>query len=115
MSIDYKPQNAILDHFFRFGGSYVYLATDPMKADVQEKALQIEHVPLPAEVAVQILVAFIQNTGTDLLQLKNLFFKKQGHESALCRFKRQTLLCCAKCIFLFCCGIHRHKTVEKRL
>lgn len=50
----------------KHGGSYVYLAIDPVKADVQEKALQTEHAPLPAELAVQILVAFIQNPGVDL-------------------------------------------------
>lgn len=50
----------------KHGGSYVYLAIDPVKADVQEKALQTEHEPLPAELAVQILVAFIQNPGVDL-------------------------------------------------
>lgn len=62
----------------KHGGSYAYLATDPVKADVQEKALQKEHAPLSAELAVQILVAFIQNPGTDLQQLAKSVFQKTG-------------------------------------
>lgn len=62
----------------KHGGSYVYLAADPARADVQEKALQTEHAPLSAELAVHILVAFIQNPGLDLKQLAKSVFQKTG-------------------------------------
>ena len=62
----------------KHGGSYVYLATDPAKADVQEKELQKIDTPLSAELAVQILVAFIQNPGVDLKQLAKSVFQKTG-------------------------------------
>jgi predicted transcriptional regulator len=62
----------------KHGGAYVYLATDPIKADVQEKALQTKHAPLPAELAVHILVAFIQNPDVDLKQLAKSVFQKTG-------------------------------------
>jgi hypothetical protein len=62
----------------KHGGSYVYLASDPAKAGAQEKALQTGHTPLPAELAVQILVAFIQNPGLDLKQLNKFVFQKTG-------------------------------------
>jgi hypothetical protein len=62
----------------KHGGSYVYLAGDPIKADAQKKALQTEPAPLPAELAVQILVAFIQNPGTDLQQLAKSVLQKTG-------------------------------------
>ena len=65
----------------------MYLAADPAKADVQEKALQTEHAPLPAELAVHILVAFIQNPGQDLKQLAKSVFKTQGYGSTQSRFK----------------------------
>jgi hypothetical protein len=60
------------------GGSYVYLSTDPAKADIQEKALQPYHVPLPAELAVQILVTFIQTPGSDFKQLAKAVCQKTG-------------------------------------
>lgn len=62
----------------KHGGSYVYLATDPAKADVQEKELQKIDTPLSAELAVQIFVAFIQNPGVDLKQLAKSVFQKTG-------------------------------------
>lgn len=62
----------------KHGGSYVYLATDPAKADVQEKHLQKIDAPLSAELAVQTLVAFIQNPGVDLKQLAKSVFQKTG-------------------------------------
>jgi hypothetical protein len=62
----------------KHGGSYVYLAGDPIKADAQKKALQTEPAPLPAELAVQILVAFIQNPGTNLQQLAKSVLQKTG-------------------------------------
>lgn len=62
----------------KHGGAYVYLATDSVKADVQEKALQTKHAPLPAELAVHTLVAFIQNPDVDLKQLAKSVFQKTG-------------------------------------
>ncbi len=62
----------------KHGGSYVYLSIDPIKADIQEKALQPKHAPLSAELAVQILVAFIQDPGSDLKQMAKSVFHKTG-------------------------------------
>lgn len=62
----------------KHGGSYMYLTSDPVKADAQKKALQTEHTPLSAELAVQILVVFIQEPGLDLKQLAKSVFQKTG-------------------------------------
>jgi hypothetical protein len=62
----------------KYGGSYVYLATDPTRAEAQQKTLQMEHTPLPAELAVHVFVAFIQNPGVDLKQLAKSVFQKTG-------------------------------------
>jgi len=62
----------------KHGGAYVYLAIDPIKADVQEKAIQTDHAPLPAELAVHTLVAVIQNPGMDLKRLAKSIFQKTG-------------------------------------
>lgn len=62
----------------KHGPSYVYLSIDPDKADVQEKTLQQHHMPLPAELAVLILVAFIQTPSSDFAHLAKTIFQKTG-------------------------------------
>ena len=62
----------------KHGASYVYLSIDPDKADVQEKTLQKHHAPLPAELAVLVLAAFIQTPGADLALLAKTVFQKTG-------------------------------------
>jgi predicted transcriptional regulator len=62
----------------KHGGCYVYLSINPVKADIQEKALQPHHAALSAELAVQVLVAFIRSPGSDFRQLAKVVFQKTG-------------------------------------
>ena len=54
---------------WKMGRSNIYIAADPNIAAIQRKAVTLSDVQLPAEIAVLILVEFINNPGSNFAQL----------------------------------------------
>jgi hypothetical protein len=62
----------------KMGRSHVYYSVDPPIANVQHRAMSVRNlsVELPAEIAVLILVEFIQNPDASFEDLKNAISRK---------------------------------------
>jgi len=54
---------------WKTGRSHIYIAADPNIAAIQRKAVTLPDVQLPAEIAVLVLVEFINNPGSSFAQL----------------------------------------------
>ncbi len=65
----------------RYGRSYIYFAADSNIADTQRQVLEIESTPsspLPAEIAVLILVEFIRTPHLSFAQLAGVLKRSKG-------------------------------------
>lgn len=54
---------------WKMGRSHIYVAADPNIAAIQRKAVALSDVQLPAEIAVLVLVEFINNPESSFTQL----------------------------------------------
>ena len=62
---------------WKMGRSYIYIAADPNISDIQRKAVALSDLQLPAEIAVLILVEFINNPGSSFTQLAKTISKSK--------------------------------------